>query len=94
VDEQDLAGERRKGKPLPVRAGTRNYVGRDGAPERRGETRPMAAVDDLDAAGLGGRVVERGPYLELGIAVETPEAAAVLVPRELGSAARALREER
>src|SRR5207247_9691581 len=59
-----------------------------------GEPVLVGAWHHLEAAGLGGRVVERGPDLEEGRAVEAPEGAAVLVPGKLGAARGALHEER
>ena len=50
----------------------------------------MRARRDLDAPGLDGRVVERRPDLQLGVAVDAPEDAAVLVPRQVRSPVAAL----
>lgn len=78
MDEEHLAGhggDRRRAL-LGGRA-PHDVVG-DGAAEGGREAAAVAAVDDLDAARLDGRVVERRPDLELRVAVEPPEAPAVL----------------
>src|SRR5262249_51858368 len=65
----------------------------DHSTERRRESVTMTFVDYLDASAVDRRVVERGPNLQLRIAIETPEAPAVLVPREQGSARRRFSED-
>src|SRR5207244_583386 len=57
------------------------------------EARLVRAGDDFDATGFLGRVVERGPDLQRGVLAQPPEASAVLVPGQLGSAPGRLGEE-
>jgi hypothetical protein len=94
VDEEHLASESRKRQPPLLRARPCENVGPDGSAQRCREAAEMAAVDYLHAPRFDGSVVEGRPELQLRIAVEPPETAPVLVPRELRSAARPLGEER
>ena len=82
VDEKHLARHRRQGKGPLLRPGALHEVAADGATIGGGEAIEMSRIDDFDAPRLGGGIVERGPDLELGVAVRPPEVAAVLVPGE------------
>jgi hypothetical protein len=63
VDEEDLAGLGGEGEPALVGIRASDGVGRDGAPQLRGQPGAVTGVDDLDAAGVQRGVVERGPDL-------------------------------
>ena len=94
VDEEHFASASRKGHRALLGPGRVHQVSRDGAPVGSRESPVVAAVEHLDAARFLRNVVESRPYLELRVAVEPPEVAAVLVPREIGSAPRPLGEQR
>src|SRR5580658_6983682 len=94
VNEEHLARPGREGNGSLFRSGRGQDSKRDGPPERRRQTGAVAAVDRFDAARFARHVVESGPDLQLGVAVESPEVAAVLMPGQVRAARGGLREER
>lgn len=93
MDEQRLAGSRGHRDLAIVGPAPRDEVLGDEPAERRREPVAVAPRDDLDAARVFAHVVERGPDLQLGIAVEAPELPRVLMPREHAAAGLGLVEQ-